>query len=569
MIEWLKKLLAQLKSFWEKWTIVQKSILIAIVAVALLAVILLIAFSSRPGMVPLLRTPISDESLRERISVRLDEEYVDHTITSDGRILVPDQKTANKMVSLLAREDLIPADTSPWDVFKMDRWTVTDFERKVNLRQAIERNLEQFIEALDEVDSAKVTLVLPETEVFIEDQRPVTASIIIMPQPGSDITENRTKLEGIVRLVKLAVEGLEDENIALTDQRGILLNDFTGLADLDDLELARRQQLQKTKLEQQYKANILKELMGIFGDGRVRVINVSIDLNFDKESSNTTEYFPVTVIADNPSTPYDETETALSIARSQNKIDEQFKGTGFNPEGPAGVEGQTPAAYKDMDGLIGEYSNNSTTENFEINERNTVQEKSPWHIDRITAAIAIDGIWKRTYDNKGTVELHPDGSIIREYMAVGDEELKKARTLVEDSVGYNKARGDSVTVEHIQFDRTAQHQEEDAKFRSQARLRQTIMFSLIGLVGVIVIFILVRLVSRELERRRRLREEELSRQHQAMREAALRSAEDEGVEVEMSVEERARLEMQENAVNMARDHPEDVAQLIRTWLVEE
>ena len=39
--------------------------------------------------------------------------------------------------------------------------------------------------------------------------------------------------------------------------------------------------------------------------------------------------------------------------------------------------------------------------------------------------------------------------------------------------------------------------------------------------------------------------------------------------VEMSVEERARLEIQENAVNMAREHPEDVAQLIRTWLMEE
>ena len=54
-----------------------------------------------------------------------------------------------------------------------------------------------------------------------------------------------------------------------------------------------------------------------------------------------------------------------------------------------------------------------------------------------------------------------------------------------------------------------------------------------------------------------------------MREAALRTAEEQGVEVELSVEDRARLEMQENAVNMAREHPEDVAQLIRTWLVEE
>jgi len=87
--------------------------------------------------------------------------------------------------------------------------------------------------------------------------------------------------------------------------------------------------------------------------------------------------------------------------------------------------------------------------------------------------------------------------------------------------------------------------------------------------GILVAFIVFRLISREMERRRKLREEELSRQHQAMREAALRSAEEEGVEVQMSVEERARLEMQENAINMAREHPEDVAQLIRTWLMEE
>jgi len=37
----------------------------------------------------------------------------------------------------------------------------------------------------------------------------------------------------------------------------------------------------------------------------------------------------------------------------------------------------------------------------------------------------------------------------------------------------------------------------------------------------------------------------------------------------MSVEERKRLELQENAVNMAKEHPEDVALLIRTWLMEE
>ena len=37
----------------------------------------------------------------------------------------------------------------------------------------------------------------------------------------------------------------------------------------------------------------------------------------------------------------------------------------------------------------------------------------------------------------------------------------------------------------------------------------------------------------------------------------------------MSVDAGARMELQENAINMAREHPEDVAQLIRTWLMEE
>jgi flagellar M-ring protein FliF len=54
-----------------------------------------------------------------------------------------------------------------------------------------------------------------------------------------------------------------------------------------------------------------------------------------------------------------------------------------------------------------------------------------------------------------------------------------------------------------------------------------------------------------------------------MREAALRAAEDEGVDVELSLEEKARLELQENAINLAKERPDDVAQLLRTWLAEE
>ncbi|MFP4266916.1 MAG: flagellar basal-body MS-ring/collar protein FliF, partial [Spirochaetaceae bacterium] len=486
------------------------------------------------------------------------------------KIYVNDRQTAQRMVSVLMREDLIPEEASPWDVFKMDRWTVTDFERNVKLRQAITRNLEQHIKAIDEVDSAQVTLVLPEDKLFEEDQNPVTASVIITPAPGSDITENRRKIEGIEKLVLRAVEGLTQDNLVISDQTGAVLNDFANLAEFDRLDLSRRQLEQKNNLENKYKTQIFRELSNIFGAKRVSVLKVDIDLDFRKETVETEEHFPITTVEDNPDTPYDESEYVLSIPRSKEIIDEEFKGTGFNPEGPPGQEGQTPPAYKDLDNLMGEYSNESEIVNEEVNKRNIYQEKSPWEIERITIGVAVDGKWEKKYDKNGNVQFDEEGKIIREYTPVSDEDLAKAETLIEHAVGYNSDRGDSVTVQHFQFDRSSQFQEENDKYRQQRRIQQILLYSVLGVVIIIVAFIVFRLISRELEKRRRLREEELARQHQMAREAALKSAEDEEeMDVGMSVEERARMEMQENAINMAREHPEDVAQLIRTWLAEE
>ncbi len=570
MNEFIKKIVSQVKTVWGKLSLIQKLVLFGVTAAAVLGIVMLVSFSSSPSMVPLITAPITDQEKLQRVSSRLDSEGVEHTISESGQIYVNDRQTAQRMVSVLMREDLIPEEASPWDVFKMDRWTVTDFERNVKLRQAITRNLEQHIKAIDEVDSAQVTLVLPEDKLFEEDQNPVTASVIITPAPGSDITENRRKIEGIEKLVLRAVEGLTQDNLVISDQTGTVLNDFANLAEFDRLDLSRRQLEQKNNLENKYKTQIFRELSNIFGAKRVSVLKVDIALDFRKETVETEEHFPITTVEDNPDTPYDESEYVLSIPRSKEIIDEEFKGTGFNPEGPPGQEGQTPPAYKDLDNLMGEYKNQSEIVNEEINKRNIYQEKSPWEIERITIGVAVDGKWEKKYDKNGNVQFDEEGKIIREYTPVSDEDLAKAETLIEHAVGYNSDRGDSVTVQHFQFDRSSQFQEENDKYRQQRRIQQILLYSVLGVVIIIVAFIVFRLISRELEKRRRLREEELARQHQMAREAALKSAEDEEeMDVGMSVEERARMEMQENAINMAREHPEDVAQLIRTWLAEE
>ena len=102
----------------------------------------------------------------------------------------------------------------------MESWTTTDFERDVNLQRAITKQLEQHIIALDDVDNVSVTLVVPKTELFAGGPEADDRSIIITPKPGSDFTTNRKKIEGVQRLIKLAVAGLKDENIVITDNTG-------------------------------------------------------------------------------------------------------------------------------------------------------------------------------------------------------------------------------------------------------------------------------------------------------------------------------------------------------------
>lgn len=568
MNEWLKKLLAQIKELWSKWTVVQRAILIAIVAVIVVALVLVTRISSKPSSVPLFNQAITDESARDRITYRLSEENVEYSVNAAGIITVKDDTTARRMRSILIREDLVPSSVDPWALFDIERWTTTDFERNVNLRRSITEVVKQHIESLDDVDSANVVITMPETKLFAQDQNPVTASVVLYTKPGSDLLTNRKKIEGVQKLVLKAVEGLTPENITISDSSGQIINDFEGMAELDNVAVTEKEQKLIQQQEAIYRAKVLNALQQTFGNDRVRDLNIKIDMDMSKQKIEAKEYSPITIKADNPDTPYDDSEIVPSVTISSEEVYKEWKGTGYNPEGPAGVEGQNPPVYSDMSNLYGISTEKGIKKNEVINERQVSSEKRP-SIDRITVSVNIDGTWQKKYDEDGKPVAKNNGSIEREFIPVPDDDLEKVTLLVKDAIGYNRSRGDSVSVVCVKFDREKQFAEEDAAYFRQQQTRQTVMITGIGIAVLLVAFILFRLISREMERRRRLKEEEILRRHQAERERALWEAEQQGMEVSMSVEERKRLELQENAISMAKEHPEDVALLIRTWLMEE
>ena len=571
MNEWLKKMIDKTKEFWKNSSIVKKVILIGIIVAIIGAIIVATNVSSKPTTVKLFNAAVTDETLRSQILDRISQENIEAFVSDDGYISVLDDKTARKMRSILVTEGLTPSNVDIFEGFYNRSWSTTDKEQNIRLKNLITQNLKMHLESLSDISSANVTLVLPENELFASDQKPVSASVILNIKSSSNLANERKRLLGIQKLILSAVEGLTAENLTISDMDGNVLNDFEGMADMDRVSVIERQQKLRRKLEAQLKADVLIALQKTKTEDRIRDLNVTIDMDMSEKSNESTIYTPIEMKADNKDTPYDESVYVEGLPISQQTVTKEWQGTGYNPEGPAGVEGQNPPVYSDMSNVIGKSTETGVTQNNAVNTTHTKEKVAP-RPGRVTVSVNIDGEWKKLRDPKTHTYMIDEktGSIAREYIPVSSEELLALTNYVKNAVGYKKDRGDEVTVTNIKIDRSAQFAEEDEEYFKKQQTRRTILLVLISIAVVLVGFILFRIISKEIERRKRLREEELLRQQQAAREQALWNATDEsGVQVTMSVEESRRAELQENAINMAKEHPEDVAMLIRTWLMEE
>ncbi|MEE1057771.1 MAG: flagellar basal-body MS-ring/collar protein FliF [Treponema sp.] len=571
MNEWLKKMIDKTKEFWKNSSIVKKVILIGIIVAIIGAIVVATNVSSKPTTVKLFNAAVTDETLRSQILDRISQENIEAFVSDDGYISVLDDKTARKMRSILVTEGLTPSNVDIFEGFYNRSWSTTDKEQNIRLKNLITQNLKMHLESLSDISSANVTLVLPENELFASDQKPVSASVILNIKSSSNLANERKRLLGIQKLILSAVEGLTAENLTISDMDGNVLNDFEGMADMDRVSVIERQQKLRRKLEAQLKADVLIALQKTKTEDRIRDLNVTIDMDMSEKSNESTIYTPIEMKADNKDTPYDESVYVEGLPISQQTVTKEWQGTGYNPEGPAGVEGQNPPVYSDMSNVIGKSTETGVTQNNAVNTTHTKEKVAP-RPGRVTVSVNIDGEWKKLRDPKTHTYMIDEktGSIAREYIPVSSEELLALTNYVKNAVGYKKDRGDEVTVTNIKIDRSAQFAEEDEEYFKKQQTRRTILLVLISIAVVLVGFILFRIISKEIERRKRLREEELLRQQQAAREQALWNATDEsGVQVTMSVEESRRAELQENAINMAKEHPEDVAMLIRTWLMEE
>ncbi len=572
MNEWFKNMIEKVKNFWKSSSIIVKVVVIGIVLVVIGAIIFAVNVSGSDSTVKLYSMPITDEDVRSQIVERISQENINAYVSEDGIISVDTKEEAKKMRSLLEVEGLAPSNAKDlFEDFYNRSWSTTDNEQNIKLKNAIAKSLKQHLEYLSDIDAAFVTLVLPDKELFASQQNPVSASISLKLSKTSDMRENRKKVKGVQQLILKAVEGLSAENLTIADQQdGLILNDFEGMEESDRINNISRQQKEIRKMEAKLEAKVLQALQNNYSADRITDVLVHYDMDWSEENIDSTTYSPIQKKADNPDTPYDDSEYIDTLPVSEQTVTNEWQGTGYNPEGPAGTEGQTPPVYSDMSNVVGKSTQTGVTRNNVINTTHTTKKVAPRPY-RKTITANIEGIWKLVRDPKTNdyVRDEENGGLKRIYTKISDEELSQIQKYVEAAVGYDKNNNDRVVITNVPRDHTEEFNEFDEAYFKQLQTRRTILLVLISVAVVLVGFILFRIISKELERRRRAREEELLRQQQLAREQALWEAKDDAQTVTMSVEESRRAELQENAINMAKEHPEDVAMLIRTWLMEE
>ncbi len=566
MGEFLQRILNQAKEIFNKLDTTKKIIIGSVSGVVIVAFIVLFSVSSGDPYVIL----FSDLGAKDfgQVTKKLEEMGFAYDTKGTTSILVkPDKREV--IMTRLAQEDMIPKGIPGWKLFDVSKWTETDREIDIKYMRALRDEVRRHIESLKNIDRALVEIAISEDTIYTDKQTPYTAAVTIHLAPGFEKL-SRKEIRGIMHLVSRAVGNrLKPENVTVTDEYGNIIS------DIDDQYEKEKQQYtllqQRRKIEEQIRVRLLKDIRSglerIYSEDRIQVVRLNVDFNWDKIKEEQKEYTPIVMEEDNPTTPYSERKVKDSLVVSEKTTQENFQGHGWNPEGPAGTEGNKPPGYKAADDQFARYEKKENIRNHALNETKRIVERDPYDIRKISVAIAIDGQQQLPRNEEGEFVLDPTKKPVQ--IPLDEEELNKAENIVKKAINFNDARGDQVAVENIFFDRSKEWESLREQFRRQQQIKKMILAALIGVVALFVGFIIFRAVSRELERRRRQREEQLALEQQKMREAALRAAEEEGIDVELSLEEKARMELQENAINLAREKPEDVAQLLRTWLAEE
>ncbi len=528
MADWKERYLR----LWDKFSKRQRYILIGSVLALLVAIVGISAwYGSKPDMVPLFTNMESKDA--GEVAAKLKETKITYEIQENKlgtTILVPSSNVHEARINLAVEG--LPRGEKGFEIFDDSKLGVTEFQNKVNYLQALQGELTRTIERIEAVQKARVHIVLPEDSLYKKNEKPATASIMLMLKANQQLSKKEIK--GIVNLVAHSVQGLLPENITIVDESGKILNDpdeneeqSVGNQTLTQLEMTK-------KVQDRLQKNVQTLLDQSLGEGKA-FVRVSVELDFDARQTDKQIFTPVVDDA--------------GIIRSQQETSETYSGSSTNPGGPAGIQSNIPGYVAEDNNSNSDYERKESTKNYEINEEKQKIVASPGSIRRLTVAVLVDD----------SINAAQQESIMRS---------------VSSAAGINSDRGDTISVEPLPFstelaDRRAA--EEQAEKDRQDRIFYMQIAAVLLVIALIVGYFMMK-------RRKRLQEEAALAEQKRLEEeeqkklAAERAALVEAGELEadeLTEEEQKQLSEKQQLMALIDAKPAEVAMLIKTWLSED
>lgn len=509
-------LLSRLKLWWTGLPRTRQLTYGVLIGSILLAAVLFVQLASREKFSPLFTQLEPREA--SQVVEKLKELKVPYKLADEGTtILVPQSKVYDLRLTMAGSGVMASLGGVGFEIFDRTRLGVTEFERQVDYLRALQEELRRTITQMDEVRDARVHLVLPRETPFLEERRPASAAVTLKLEPLSKLEPEQIK--AIAYLVSGSVENLKPEDVKIIDTQGHVLSDQVMFGDASGLTATQLAQAEaKRRFEKDMETRVTRSLERILGPDKA-VVMITADLDFDQREVTRVDYGDIGTV------------------RSEQVIEEEGSGEGGGVP-PVGDPNREPVPGYVGGGAGGEstYRKSDTTRNYEIDKTEEKVIYAPGNVRSLSVAVAVDG------------PLPP-------------EQTEQIRNIVAAATGYREGR-DQIEVLSMAFDTSYAQQMEAEMAAREAEERRRELIRRYVILGSVVLGALAAAILVWVFLRRR--------QPAVPEEAVPELAAAEGYQPPpLPEEEVKRREQFRQARDLARQKPEEVAQLLRAWLMEE
>ncbi len=379
-------------------------------------------WAQTPDMRPLYSDLTADDAAA--IVTALNGAGIDNRLDGTGtRVLVPPGDMHAARLELAGQG--LPESTSIGAELLAEQpsFGVSQFMESARYQQALEGELARTIRNLHGVTEARVHLALPRQTAFLRDRNAPSASVMVALARGRSLEPEQTR--SIVHLVASSIPNLAATDVTVIDQQGRLLTDRDGDSSLS---LSAAQFDYTETLQSTYRQRIVELLTPLVGVGNVRA-EVVADLDFTVTEETRERYDP-----------------DVNVVRSESIREQQRGGnTGEAAGVPGALSNQPPEtggiANAEEDAAAEQVVNSSrsATRNFELDKTVSVVRQPVGTIERLSVAVLVA-------EPTDTAAADADGADAQDGAGIGSEDIELYTTLVREAVGFDAARGDSVSV---------------------------------------------------------------------------------------------------------------------------